>query len=81
MSIVLKKELREQVDAWTKQKGFQSEDDFVNWAVEQQLRELRKEQAFETAARVKEALSEQGITEAQVMEDLEKFCRELPDPH
>ena len=74
-TIELPSELLADVERIAQESGFASRDDFVRWALEDKLRELRRERFYQITDRAKQGLAERGNTAEEVLEDFERFRR------
>jgi hypothetical protein len=66
-------DLLREADRAAREAGFSTTDEFISWAVADKVRELRQAVFEEVTDRVREGLSERGLTPEEVLEDFEQF--------
>lgn len=74
-TVELPPELLEEVEKAAREGGFTGPDDFVQWAVADKLKELRRDLFYAVTDRVKAGLAERGLTPEGILEDFEQFRR------
>ena len=72
MSVIFERKLKK---AALKDYGYRSREDFVRDAVRHRFLELRKADFFAGVATFRKAMRKQGLTEAALLKDFDRFSR------